>query len=142
MSAINYTYGILTGGVVPATSPWYRNCKNIQYTCQKQRELVNMLWGSGRSIEAIGCSTDAIIKLIQCDENFGRYIQEYDRLNTYDTSLIYTVGDIPGDTLSFRDLITWADRMPYSSPAYPIIPAQAAVVRITNALLSTLTLKG
>lgn len=142
MSRINYTYGILTGGMVPDTSVWYRNCKNIKYTCDKQYQAIHTLWGTNRSAQAIGCSVDAIIKLLQCDEQFGRYLNEYDIFNTYDTPITYNITDIPEDALTFATLVNWADKLQYVSATYPVVPAQPQVVRVTNALLSVLTLKG
>jgi hypothetical protein len=141
MSIVNYTYGVLTGGIVDASSPWYRNSINVSYTCDKQRDVIKSLWGSSRSPEAIACSTDMLLKLLQCSEHYPRYIQDYDKLNTYTTAV--GRGELPPEgCLSFDELMRWTNNLDVRSDRFVVNTSQINIVNITNALYSVLTLRG
>lgn len=142
MAVVNYTYGILTGGVVPNTSVWYRHCPDVEYTCNKQATIINRLWGSKRSTEAIGCGADLLIHMLQCSPEFSDYLKKYDPLNTYNDDLVVTDANILSDVIGFTDILNWADNIPHSDVRYPVLPAFTPMERITNALLCVLTMRG
>lgn len=141
MTKVNYTYGILTGGVVPPSSPWYRKCTGVTYTCKKQQDIFNDLLCNLDSADAIGCCADMLLKLLQCSEYYGDYLKQYDPINTYADDLPLP-DSIPDSTLDYQHLLRWADSVTYRSAEYPVSDSQPSVVRIVNALLSVLTLKG
>lgn len=141
MTKVNYTYGILTGGVVPQSSPWYRKCIGVTYTCKKQQELLSSLFSDMRNVDAIGCSADMLIKLLECSEYYSDYLTKYDPVNTY-TDDLPIPAEIPDNTLDYESLLTWTDNVTYRSDEYPVSSTQPGVVRIVNTLLSVLTLKG
>lgn len=143
MSKINYTYGILTGGAVPTSSMWYRNCKNIAYTCHAQKAAMAMLWGKDRSNDAIGCGADIMLRLIQCSDLYPEYVKEYDSVNTYSADIV-SDSDIvvPEDCITMRDLTTWADSLLVNSSDYPVLPTMPPIERIINTIFCILTMRG
>ena len=110
MLTVNYTYGILTGGVVPVTSSWYRGVVGEVSRNKIQKELLNALW-ENRNPEAIGIGTDFLISLMRCSEYWPNYISKYDSVNTYDTKVgDYLEAANRTDLLTYDNLLGWIEK--------------------------------
>lgn len=136
---VNYTYFILTGGIIPEDSIWYRGFFGNLSRNNIQGRTLKDLWKE-RSTAAIGEGTEFIIRLLQCSEYWPDYAKEYDPVNTYDTALVKPVTTNYTDSLKYDELIAWSSSVNVpSSERYRA--SSSKVEKITSALYNVLTVK-
>ena len=136
---VNYTYGIITGGVVPSTSHWYRAFYNIPGRNKSQTEAFGGLWGT-RSPDSIGAGSEFIINLMRCSEYWPDYIRQYDPVNTYDNKLTTPPTSVVQTPLTYAELLRWSkgSAVPYTEK---YSAKSSSIEIIIAALYNALTVK-
>lgn len=136
---VNYTYFILTGGVIPESSIWFRGFYGDLSRNNIQGRALKSLWKE-RSIPAVGEGTEFIIRLLKCSEYWPDYAKVYDPVNTYDTVLIKPIDVSYPDSLKYDELLTWSnDVNTTASERYRA--SSSNVEKIISSLYNVLTTK-
>ena len=135
---VNYTYFVLTNAAIPKDSPWYRGVYGDLKRTRLQANSFDNLW-QGKSINCIGATTEALLRLLQCSEYWPSYINKYDPINTYDNKLTPSI-EVMGEGLSYNELQEWSRRIIVpSSPEYKA--NSSAVEKFISSIYSLLTMK-
>lgn len=124
--SINYTYGIISD-----------NDRSIRFSdvgaTNTQRALLSDLWAKADNKAALA---EILIRILKCSEHWPEYCDKYDPMNTYHIPI-----SVPRCSITFSDLVEWADKCPVKSDKYLYEKEQIAVDRICNKLLGVLTVK-
>lgn len=133
---INRAYGALTNGEVTPEDLGYRysDCKSPEASRASIAKLMSLVPRAAKGVFA-----NLLIELLRSSSSWVEFIREWDKDNTYQTTVLADELYPELADLQFSDIVAWADATNHNSAKFSRTNNDTAIDRVCMALFSVIT---